>query len=169
MKERALFLHLQGYLPRDLCNLFGFSQKSLRRWEQNFYEHGGVVPLSSYCQGRPRKLNNDQISDLMDQLFVQPGMYLEEIQSWVAIHHEVGILKSRMAKLIEGVGFSYKSLHKAAAERDEDEHAVIIWDEGIFHGNKIKVKSVVSELDETEERAQGTVCRKRHLCCLGSS
>ena len=31
--------HLQGYLPKDLCNLSGFSQKSLRRWEQNFYKH----------------------------------------------------------------------------------------------------------------------------------
>ena len=48
-------------------------------------------------------------------------MYLQEIQTWVAIHQEVGMSKSSLAVLIEDVGFSYKSLHKAAAERNEDE------------------------------------------------
>ena len=48
-------------------------------------------------------------------------MYLDEIQTWVAIHQEVGVSESGLAKLVEDVGFSYKSLHKAAAERDEGE------------------------------------------------
>ena len=48
-------------------------------------------------------------------------MYLDEIQSWVAIHQEVGISRSSPAELIEDVGSSYKSLHKATTERDEDE------------------------------------------------
>ena len=106
---------------KDLCSIFGFSEKSLRRWKHNFYEHGATVPPPSYRQGRPRKLDSDQISDLMAQLLVEPDMYLDEIQSWVAIHQEVGISKSNLTRLIEDVGFSYKSLHKAAMERDEDE------------------------------------------------
>ena len=121
MKERALSLYFQGHLPKDLCRIFGFSEKSLRRWKKNSYEYGSAVPPSSYRQGRPRKLNSDQISDLMGQLLVEPDMYLDEIQSWVAIHQEIGISKSSLAELIEDVGFSYKSLHKAATERDEDE------------------------------------------------
>ena len=121
MKERALSLYFQGYLPGYLCRIFGFSEKSLRRWKKNASEHGGVVLPSSHRQGRPRKLDSDQISDLMAQLLVEPDMYLDEIQSWVAIHQEVGISKTSLARLIEDVGFSYKALHKAAAERDEDE------------------------------------------------
>jgi len=121
MKERALYLYFQGYLPRELCGIFGFSEKSLRRWKRNTYEYGGVVPPSSNRQGRPRKLNSNQISKVMDQLLVEPDMYLDEIQSWIAVHQEIGISRSSLAKLIEDVGFSYKSLHKAAAERDEDE------------------------------------------------
>jgi len=48
-------------------------------------------------------------------------MFLDEIQSWVAIHQEVGISKTSLMRLIEDVGFSYKVLHNAAVERDEDE------------------------------------------------
>ena len=121
MKERALSLYSQGYLPKDLCHIFGFSEKSLRRWKRNVQEHGSVIVPSSHRQGRPRKLNSDQIGDLMAQLLVEPDMYLDEIQTWVAISHDIGIAKSSLSKLIEDVGFSYKYLHKAATERDEDE------------------------------------------------
>ena len=57
----------------------------------------------------------------MVQLSVEPDMYLDEIQSWVVIHQEVGILKSSLAELIQDVGFSYKSLHNAVTERDKNE------------------------------------------------
>jgi transposase len=121
MKERALSLYFQGHIPKDICHIFGFSEKSLRRWREHTYVHGNVIPPPAYLQGRPRKLNSDQISDLMDHLLVNPDLYLDEIQTWVAVHQEVGISSSSLARLIEDVGFSYKFLHKAAAERDEAE------------------------------------------------
>ena len=52
---------------------------------------------------------------------MEPDLYLDEIQLWVVIHQEVGIFKPSLLRLIRDVGFSYKSLHKAAMERDEDE------------------------------------------------
>jgi len=121
MKERALSLYYQGYLSKDLCRIFGFSGKSLMRWKQNIEEHGSVVVPSNHLQGRPRKLDSNQTSDLMAQLLVEPDMYLDEIQTWVAISYDIGIAKSTLLELIRDVGFSYKYLHKAAAERDEDE------------------------------------------------
>ena len=121
MKERALSLYFQGHLPKDICHVFGFSEKSVRRWKEHIHRYGNVIPPHSYRQGHPQKLSSDQISNLMAQVLVDPEMYLHEIQTWVAIHQEVGISKSSLARLIEDVGFSYKSLHKAAAERDEDE------------------------------------------------
>ena len=57
----------------------------------------------------------------MAQLIVEPDMYLDEIQTWIAIFHDVRISRSSLSRLIEDVGFSYKRLHKAAIERDEDE------------------------------------------------
>jgi len=61
----------------------------------------------------------------MAQLLVEPDMYLDEIQSWAAIRHEVGISKSSLVRLIADVGFFYKSLHKAALERDEGGGGVV--------------------------------------------
>ena len=119
MKERALTLYSQGYLPKDLCHIFGFSERSLRRWKQNFLKLGSVIAPSSHLQGRPRKLDSDQISDLMAQLIVEPNMYLDEIQTWVAISHDIEISKGSLSKLIEDIGFSYKYLHKATKEWDE--------------------------------------------------
>ena len=31
MKERALSLYFQGHLPKDICHVFGFSEKGVRR------------------------------------------------------------------------------------------------------------------------------------------
>ena len=121
MKEKVLTLCSQGYLPKDLCHIFGFSEKILRRWKQNFLKLGSVIAPLSHLQGQPRKLDSDQISDLMAQLIVEPNMYLDEIQTWVVISHDVEISKGSLSKLIEDIGFSYKYLHKAAKERDEDQ------------------------------------------------
>ena len=88
---------------------------------QNFNEYGSVIPPSSHLQGRPQMLTSTQAGDLMTQLMIEPDMYLDEIQAWVAIHHEARISKMSLVQLIQDIGFSYKSLHKAAAERDEDE------------------------------------------------
>jgi hypothetical protein len=46
-------------------------------------------------------------------------MYLDELQDWVVITHELSISKMTLHKLICDVGISYKVLWKAASERDE--------------------------------------------------
>ena len=94
MKDRALSLHSQGYLPKELCEIFGFSDRSLWRWMQNFNEYGSVIPPSSHLQGQPWTLTSTQAGDLMTQLMIEPDMYLDEIQAWVAIHHEARISKT---------------------------------------------------------------------------
>jgi transposase len=156
MKSRALSLYYAGHLPKDLCQIFGFSEKSLQRWKDNLYEHGDVVPPTSYRQGRPRKLNSDQTSDLMAQLMVDPSMYLDEIQTWIAIHQEVGISKSSLARLIEDAGFSYKSLHKAAVERDEGEREEFrVWAQDTLVPEMIVAADESSKDDRTIYRHYG--------------
>ena len=56
------------------------SLKSLRRWKEHFYQHGKVIPPLSHRH--PRKLDSDQISDLMAQTSVELDMYLDEIETW---------------------------------------------------------------------------------------
>src|SRR5882762_10002866 len=121
MKERALSLFFESHLPKDLCDLFGFSDRSLRRRKEHIYQHGNAIPPLSRRQGRRPKLDSDRVSGVMTQLLVEPDMDLDEIQTWVTIHHEIGISRCGPARPIEDVGFSYKLLHRAAAERDDGE------------------------------------------------
>ena len=50
-------------------------------------------------------------------------MYLDEIRDWIALTMETSISKSVLSELIQDVGYSFKMLHKAASERDEEERA----------------------------------------------
>ena len=71
--------------------------------------------------------------DLYTLLEEAPELYLDEIQEWLAVAHDVGISTSALHENLEDAGISYKLLRKAAAERDEDarqhfrNHAKLHW------------------------------------------
>jgi hypothetical protein len=48
-----------------------------------------------------------------------PEMFLDEIQDWVALHHDTAISRSALHYIIQDAGLTFKMLHKAASERDE--------------------------------------------------
>jgi hypothetical protein len=60
-------------------------------------------------------------------------MTLYEIQEWIAIVHDVGILKSALHTILRDCSLTYKLLRKAATECDEEarrlylEHACRNW------------------------------------------
>lgn len=92
----------------------------MRRWTNNMEEYGSVVPLPNPNRGRPRRLNADMTHDLATLIAEAPEMYLDEIQDWLAVVHDVGISISALHEIIRDCGLTYKMLHKAAAERDEE-------------------------------------------------
>ena len=49
-----------------------------------------------------------------------PELFLDEIQDWVALSHDIQLSKSALHYLIRDAGITYKLLHKAASERDEE-------------------------------------------------
>ena len=71
--------------------------------------------------------------DLYTLLEEAPELYLDEIQEWLAVAHDVGISTSALHENLEDAGISYKLLRKAAAECDEDarqhfrNHAKLHW------------------------------------------
>ena len=120
MKERVLWLISHEYVPEDVVELFDISQRSVARWRQNNRLYGSVIPPPNPMQCRPRILNADMTHDLYTLLEEAPEMYLSEIQDWIALTHEVHISKSALHDNIRNAGISFKLLHRAAAERNED-------------------------------------------------
>lgn len=119
LKNRAIILYDQGLIPDDISRLFGISTRSLSRWKDNQLTYGSVIPPPTYRSGRPRILDAEQVLSISEQLERAPELYLDEIQDWVALTMEIVISRSALTELIKDAGFSYKMLHKAAAERDE--------------------------------------------------
>ncbi len=120
IKHRALWLLEHDYIPSDVAFILGVSERSMRRWENNMEEYGSVVPPPNPNRSRPRILNADMTHDLMTLITEAPEMYLDEIQEWIAIVHDVGLSISALHQNIRDCGITYKMLHKAAVERDEE-------------------------------------------------
>jgi len=82
-------------------------------------------------------------------------MYLDEIQDWVAISHDLSISKSSLDLIIRDAGFSYKMLSKAAAERDEvAREAFKVW------AKENLLASMIVTADESSKDGR-TIFRKR--------
>jgi transposase len=123
IKDRALFLLENDYIPEDIAEILGISMRSISRWTNNLEAFGSVIPPPNPSHGRPRILNPDMTHDLVTLIAEAPEMYLDEIQDWVALVHDVGISKSALHKNIRDCGMTYKLLQKAAVERDEEARA----------------------------------------------
>ena len=119
IKIRAITLYSEGYIPGDVSKLLGVSTRSLSRWASYQEACGSVILPPTYRSGRPRILDAKQVLSVSEQLERAPELYLDEIQDWVALATKTAISRSALAELIRDAGFSYKMLHKAAAERDE--------------------------------------------------
>jgi len=119
LKNRAITLYDQGLIPDDISNLLGISTRSLARWRSNQAVYGSIIPPPTYRSGRLRILDAEQVLSISEQLERAPELYLDEIQDLVALKLQTVISRSALAELIRDAGFSYKMLHKAAAERDE--------------------------------------------------
>jgi len=114
LKERVLFLLDNDIGPDnfelDIAEIFGVSPRSIRRWQRNVDLYGSVIPPKNHLQGRPRILNGNQTHHLLTLPEEAPEMYLDEIQDWVAISHDLSISKSTLDLIIRDAGFSYKML-----------------------------------------------------------
>ena len=101
------------------ANLLGISSRSLSRWQTNMNSFGSVIPAHNLLQGCPSILNAEQRNELFNLLDQAPEMFLDELQDWVALHHDAAITHSALHYIIQDAGLTFKMLHKAALERDE--------------------------------------------------
>ena len=120
LKERALWLLEHNYIPADVSDIFGVSERSLQRWKKNQADYGSVVPPPLTVRGRPRILNADMTHDLFALLAESPELFLDEIQEWLILACNTSISRSALHDNIRDAGLTYKVLRKAAAERNDD-------------------------------------------------
>ena len=120
LKNRALWLLEHDYIPTDVSDIFGVSERSILRWRANQAQYGTVIPPPQAVRGCARILNSDMTCNLFMLIEESPELFLDEIQEWFAIAYDTGISRTTLHDNIRDCGLTYKLLRKAAAERDDD-------------------------------------------------
>jgi hypothetical protein len=91
LKERALWLLEHNYIPSDVGEIFGVSERSLQRWRATQAEYGTVVPPPLAIRGRHRILNSDMTHDLFAMAFLR-GMTGKAAAAGVRTVIEAGMI-----------------------------------------------------------------------------
>jgi len=96
--------------PQDL----GFSRRTFFRTIKLFNETGEVVKPASHSRGRPRSLNHEDLSYLLQLIQHCPSWFLDELQGLLESNHFISIHFSTIHCELEHAGVSLKKLRKVA-------------------------------------------------------
>ncbi|KAE9384141.1 hypothetical protein BT96DRAFT_791033, partial [Gymnopus androsaceus JB14] len=118
LKDAALRMWEYGWDLEDICAALVVSPASMYRWHAIFEEIGSVVRPASGLRGRPRIIGLAAFQACHRIYAENSNTYLDELQWYLAIHHNIAISISALQATLQKAGLTRKLLHKIAAERD---------------------------------------------------
>jgi transposase len=119
LKECALRLWESGWSQDDICSTLQVSKRSMYRWREIFDEFGSVCKPPSPIRGRQRRISRAVLDSIHLIYRNDPDTYLDEVQWWLAYHHNIAISIPALHRNLAESGLTRKLLHKIASERDE--------------------------------------------------
>ena len=156
IKLCALRLWASGWLEADICEALQVSRSSLFRWQSLHEEFGRPVNPPSPIRGRSRIIARAIIEEVHRLHASDPDMYLDELQYWLALHHDIAISIPALQRNLTETGLTRKLLLKIASERDQqlrDE-----WNEQI-RNNFSPTGNQLIFIDEASKNDHDTACR----------
>lgn len=120
LKDCAMRLCAAGWTDDDICEVLAVSSRSLHRWREVLRDTGDPSRPPSPLRGRTRKITRALLSELPHLYHLHPDTYLEELQLWLAINHDIAISCGQLHRTLQAAGLSRKLLTKIAIERSED-------------------------------------------------
>jgi transposase len=148
LKECALRLWELGWEELDIIQGLVVSRSSIYRWRNIFDKLGTVNRPPSPLHGRVRIISRVVLTAVHDIYKGDPDIYLDELVFWLAIHHDIVILKSALHKNLEEASLTRKLLHKIARERDEQLRQEY-WD--VINGDLDGNSDLLVMVDETSK------------------
>jgi transposase len=118
LKNCALKLWETGWHRSDICYALSVSPSSLYRWKHIFEEFGTTNRPTSPLIGRPRLITMAVLTAVKELYENHPDTYIDELQWFLAVHHDIQISISALQENLEKTGLTRKMLHKIASERD---------------------------------------------------
>lgn len=144
LEERRLFAEpylREGTLSSaQLAELCGVASSTVRTWRQRRSEQGSLD--ATFAAGRPRRLTDEHISDIIILLQAAPDPQRYPDQRWtcprvrevIGLRFDVWYHVDHLSRLLREWGFSRQKPAKRATEQDQD--AVVAW-----------IDTMVSELE----------------------
>ena len=120
LKDIAMELWHAGWSRNNICQIFHVSARSLYRWRALFEEFGTAAPLPALLRGRPRLIGFAAMTATRQLFHDHPDTYLDELQWFLAVHHDIAISIPALQENLQQAGLTRKLLHKIAIERDEE-------------------------------------------------
>ncbi|KAF8592322.1 hypothetical protein K439DRAFT_1324289, partial [Ramaria rubella] len=112
----SLWLLAHSHTPEDMCKILGVSRSSVCQWGDNYKEYGNVQPSVNPNQGRPCVLNGEKVHLLVELIKQSREMYLDELQDWLALKHDVLVGITTLDHNVCEAGLTNKLLWWAAGE-----------------------------------------------------
>jgi transposase len=148
LKECALQLWEVGWEEINIIQGLSVSRASLYRWRDIFDEIGSVTRPPSPLRGRTRIISRAVLTAVYDIYKGEPDTYLDELQWWLAVNHDIAISLSALQKNLQDAGLTRKLLQKIAKERDEQLRQEY-WD--VVNGELLGDSDLLVFADETSK------------------
>ena len=170
LKECALRLWEAGWSTVDICSALCVSRASIYRWRMILDTFGSVERPGSPLRGRPCIIGLLAMTAIRDVYTRHADLYLDELQWFLAIHHDLAISIQALQENLEKAGLTRKVLHGIAIERDEAQHQEFI--HSVQHdfsgtGDEFVAIDESSKNDHTYNRRYGCAPCGQDACIQG--
>lgn len=120
IRERTIALVTAGMDSSTAEVITGVSARTVRRWTSaSAVGRGRDDRAAMASRGRRRLVNTAILEDLRLLVLSAPSLYLDEIATWLAVHHDLPLSVTTIHEYLKCIGLTYKKLRKTAARRDE--------------------------------------------------
>ncbi len=126
IKDIALELWTLGWDPSNICHIFHVLPRSLYRWRNLFETFRTPENQPAPLHGRPHIVSLAVLDAIHVLLKSHPDTYLDKLQWFLAIHHDLPISLSTLQHNLIRAGLTRKLLHTIAVERDEQRRAAYL-------------------------------------------
>ncbi|KAK0235517.1 hypothetical protein EDD85DRAFT_773329 [Armillaria nabsnona] len=120
LKDIAIELWHHSWDRSDICNLLHHSQSSLYCWLATYELFGSTENQPAPLRGHPRVIGLAALEAIHQVYARNLATYLNELQWYLAIHHDLPVSISALQDNLQKAGLTWKVLHKIAAEADEN-------------------------------------------------
>ncbi|TFK95215.1 hypothetical protein BDV98DRAFT_518183, partial [Pterulicium gracile] len=122
IRDQAVQAILESFGPEFVAHFLGVSKKSIKQWVENFKLFGDANP-PTFHPGRPCILSSELIGEITDRIVEYLDNYLDKMQEWLALYHNMKISKSALSLNILELNLSWKKVRRIARNQVDQECA----------------------------------------------